>query len=121
MQAVFKQAKENGNYKFISSERAKTLADKDSLVIVVDTHRPSMVQCPELLSICEKKVVIDHHRRVEDFIENPVLAYMESYASSASELVAEILQYMTSKKSLEKLEGRSAAGGNDGRHQRILQ
>ena len=90
MQAVFKQAKENGNYKFISSERAKTLADKDSLVIVVDTHRPSMVQCPELLSTCEKKVIIDHHRRVEDFIENPVLAYMESYASSASELVAEI-------------------------------
>lgn len=111
MQAVFKQAKENGNYKFISSERAKTLADKDSLVIVVDTHRPSMVQCPELLSICEKKVIIDHHRRVEDFIENPVLAYMESYASSASELVAEILQYMTSKKSLEKLEAEALLAG----------
>ena len=111
MQAVFKQAKENGNYKFISSERAKTLADKDSLVIVVDTHRPSMVQCPELLSTCEKKVIIDHHRRVEDFIENPVLAYMESYASSASELVAEILQYMTSKKSLEKLEAEALLAG----------
>ena len=54
-----------------------------------------MVQCPQLLDICERKVIIDHHRRVEDFIENPVLAYMESYASSASELVAEILQYMT--------------------------
>ncbi len=111
MQAVFKQAKESGNYKFISSERAKTLADKDSLVIVVDTHRPSMVQCPELLNICEKKVIIDHHRRVEDFIENPVLAYMESYASSASELVAEILQYMTSKKSLDKLEAEALLAG----------
>ena len=111
LQTIFKQAKDSGNYKFISSERAKSLADKDSLVIVVDTHRPSMVQCPELLAICEKKVIIDHHRRVEDFIENPVLAYMESYASSASELVAEILQYMTSKKSLEKLEAEALLAG----------
>ena len=87
LQAIFKQAKDSDNYRFISSERAKNLADKDSLVMVMDTHRPSMVQCPQLLDICERKVIIDHHRRVEDFIENPVLAYMESYASSASELV----------------------------------
>ncbi|MEE0797207.1 MAG: DHH family phosphoesterase [Anaerovoracaceae bacterium] len=111
LHAVFKQARESGNYRFISSERAKALADRDSLVIVVDTHRPSMVQCPELLKICEKKVIIDHHRRVEDFIENPVLAYMESYASSASELVAEILQYMSSKKALEKLEAEALLAG----------
>jgi len=63
-----------------------------------------MVECPELLEICERVVVIDHHRRVEEFIENPVLAYMESYASSTCELVTEILQYMTSKKALIKLE-----------------
>lgn len=111
LQTVFKQAKESDNYKFISSEKAKSLADKDSLLMVMDTHRPSMVQCPELLEICERVVIIDHHRRVEDFIENPVLAYMESYASSTSELVAEIMQYMVGKKSLTKLEAEALLAG----------
>ncbi|MBS5335203.1 MAG: DHH family phosphoesterase [Firmicutes bacterium] len=111
LQAIFKQAKDSDNYRFISSEKAKTLADGDSLVMIMDTHRPSMVQCPELLEICERKVIIDHHRRVEDFIENPVLAYMESYASSTSELVAEILQYMTGKKALTKLEAEALLAG----------
>ena len=111
LQAIFKQAKESDVYNFISSEKAIALAEEDSLVIVVDTHRPSMVQCPKLLEICERKVVIDHHRKVEEFIENPVLAYMESYASSASELVAEILQFMISKKSLVKLEAEALLAG----------
>lgn len=111
LQTIFKQAKESDNYKFISSEKAVSLAEADSLVIVVDTHRPSLVECPKLLEICEKIVVIDHHRKVEEFIENPVLAYMESYASSASELVAEILQYMSKKKSLAKLEAEALLAG----------
>ncbi len=111
LHTVFKQAKDSDNYKFISSEKAKALADKDSLLLVLDTHRPSMVQCPELLRICERVVIIDHHRRVEDFIENPVLAYMESYASSTSELVAEILQYMISKKALNKFEAEALLAG----------
>ena len=111
LQVIFKQAKESEEYRFINSEKAKSLADKDSLLIVLDTHRPSMVECPELLEICERVVVIDHHRRVEEFIENPVLAYMESYASSTSELVTEILQYMTSKKTLIKLEAEALLAG----------
>ena len=111
LQEIFKQAKESDEYRFLSSEKALTLAEPDSLLIVVDTHRPSLVQCPKLLDICEKVVVIDHHRKVEEFIENPVLAYMESYASSASELVAEILQYMSKKKSLAKLEAEALLAG----------
>ena len=111
LQAIFKQAKESENYKFISSEKAEAAAQADDLVIVVDTHRPSMVQCREVLDICEKIVVIDHHRKVEEFIENPVLAYMESYASSTSELVTEILQYMTTKKVLVKLEAEALLAG----------
>lgn len=111
LQAIFRQAKESENYKFISSEKAAAMAEAEDLLIVVDTHRPSMVQCPELLGICEKVVVIDHHRKVEEFIENPVLAYMESYASSTSELVAEILQYMTTKKVLLKLEAEALLAG----------
>lgn len=111
LSTVFKEAKASDEYKFITSEKAKTLADSESLLIVLDTHRPSMVQCPELLDVCERIVIIDHHRRVEDFIENPVLAYMESYASSTCELVSEILQYMTSKKSLTKLEAEALLAG----------
>lgn len=111
LQAIFRQARESENYKFISSEKAISMAEPEDLLIVVDTHRPSMVQCRELLNICEKIVVIDHHRKVEEFIENPVLAYMESYASSTSELVAEILQYMTTKKVLLKLEAEALLAG----------
>lgn len=111
LSTVFKEAKDSDQYRFVTSEKAKTLADKDSLLIVLDTHRPSMVQCPDLLEICERIVIIDHHRRVEDFIENPVLAYMESYASSTCELVAEILQYVTSKKSLTKFESEALLAG----------
>ncbi|MBR6585771.1 MAG: DHH family phosphoesterase, partial [Firmicutes bacterium] len=111
--SIYKQAKESENYKFISGEKAVDLAEAGDadLVIVVDTHRPSLVQCPQLLDVCEKIVVIDHHRKVEEFIENPVLAYMESYASSTSELVAEMLQYMSSKKILLKLEAEALLAG----------
>lgn len=111
LQAIYRQARESENYRFISSEKAISMAGPEDLLIVVDTHRPSMVQCRELLDICEKIVVIDHHRKVEEFIENPVLAYMESYASSTSELVAEILQYMTTKKVLLKLEAEALLAG----------
>ena len=111
LQAIYKQAKESDNYKFITSEKAVTMAEPEDLLIVVDTHRPSLVQCRQLLDICERIVVIDHHRKVEEFIENPVLAYMESYASSTSELVAEILQYMTSKKVLLRLEAEALLAG----------
>ena len=111
LQEIFKQAKESDDYQIISSEKALSLAEEESLLIVTDTHRPSLVQCPELLEICERIVVIDHHRKMEECIENPVLAYMESYASSASELVAEMLQYMISKKSLNKLEAEALLAG----------
>lgn len=111
LQAIYKQAKDTDMYNFISCERALELAERDSLVIVVDTHRPSMFQCPELVDIVEKIVVIDHHRKVEEFIENPVLCYMESYASSASELVSEILQYMSSKRKLAKIEAEALLAG----------
>lgn len=111
LNTIYKQAKESELYTMISNEKALAQADSDSLVIVVDTHRASIVQCPQLLTITDKIVVIDHHRKTEDFIENPVLAYMESYASSASELVAEILQYMASKKSVVKLEAEALLAG----------
>ena len=111
LQDLLDQAKDRGIYNFIGCERAVSMCEKDSLIIVVDTHRPDMVQCPKLLEISERAVVIDHHRRMESSIENPLLNYMESYASSVSELVAEILQYMLPKRELEKLEAEALMAG----------
>lgn len=108
---LYEKAVGTGMYNFVTSEQAMEMADKDTLLIVVDTHRPKLVECPELLNITDKIVVIDHHRRTDDAIENPMLTYMESYASSASELVAEILQYYTEKKSIDKMEAEALLAG----------
>lgn len=74
-------------------ETAVSQQRSDSVVVVVDTQRPSTVECPELLSIANKVVVVDHHRRSSDSIEDTTLHYIESRASSASEMVTEVLQY----------------------------
>ncbi|HPO04858.1 MAG TPA: DHH family phosphoesterase [Bacillota bacterium] len=109
---LYRSAIESGQYRFITPEEAKALTDRDTLVIVLDTHRPSLLEAPELLSMTDKIVVIDHHRKVEDGIDNATLTYMETYASSTSELVAEILQYMgDGKKAIEKLEAEALLAG----------
>ena len=108
---IYKQAKETELYSIINNEKALALADKDTLLVVVDTHRACLLECPELLEITDKIVVIDHHRRAEDFIENTTLAYMEPYASSASELVAEILQYAPEGKNLSRFEAEALLAG----------
>ncbi len=109
---VYQRALDSGQHRFITPEEAKTIADKDTLLIVVDTHRPSLLDAPELLSMTDKIVVIDHHRKAEDSIDNATLTYMETYASSTSELVAEILQYMgDGKKTIEKTEAEALLAG----------
>src|SRR5690606_23970511 len=72
---------------FITSREAQDRIDSQSLLVVVDTHRPSFTEAPKLISMAEKIVVIDHHRRSAESIENATLTYLEPYASSASELV----------------------------------
>ncbi len=111
LQALYLEARKSETYEIIGREKALSMTDGESLVIVVDTHRPSMTECPQLLERTERVVVIDHHRKMEEFIENPTLAYMESYASSTCELVAEILLYMGGKKSLVKLEAEALLAG----------
>jgi cyclic-di-AMP phosphodiesterase len=97
---------------FISSEQAMQMATRRTLVIVVDTHRPSMVIEPRLLSFTSKIVLIDHHRRsAEEFIADPVLIYLEPYASSTSELVTELLQYQNDKLTMSMLEATSLLAG----------
>lgn len=111
LQTLYKQAKDTGIYNFITSERAKELMSSDTLVVLLDTHRPSYAECPEILGMTEKIAVIDHHRRSADGIENPVLSYIESYASSTAEMVTEILQYLGAKKELSKLEAEALLAG----------
>ena len=77
----------------ITGPQALELVKPNSVVVVVDTQRPMMTDCPALLDRVEKLVLIDHHRRSADYIENPTLHYLESRASSASEMVTEVIQY----------------------------
>ena len=79
--------------RFITPEQAYEIASDDTLLVVVDTHKPSLVIDERLLNRIENVVVIDHHRRGEEFIKNPLLVYMEPYASSTAELVTELLEY----------------------------
>ncbi|QKE74521.1 DHH family phosphoesterase [Arthrobacter citreus] len=96
---------------FISSEKAKELISEDTLIIVVDTHRPTMVEEESLLDKTDKIVVIDHHRRGEDFIKDAILVYMEPYASSTAELVTELLEYQPKKIKLNMLEATALLAG----------
>ncbi len=95
----------------INCEEAKQKADRTSLLVVVDTQRPNFTECPELLNIMDKIVVIDHHRRGTEFIEDTVLTYHETYASSTCELVTEILSYMDEKINIPKVEAEALLAG----------
>ena len=96
---------------FISAEQALNVFNTESLVVVLDTHRPTMVECPELLQHTENVVLIDHHRKSEDFIENPVLVYHEPYASSTCEMITEILQYIQDGQRLTRQEAEALYAG----------
>ena len=77
----------------VTGPEALEMVKPNSILVVVDTQRPMITDCPALLDRVEKIVLIDHHRRSADYIENPTLHYLESRASSASEMVTEVLQY----------------------------
>ena len=89
---------------FIDSETALELVSRNTLVMVVDTNRPSYTECPELLEETDTIVVFDHHRQNSEVIVNPVLSYIEPYASSACEMVAEVLQYFQNGLKLSSAE-----------------
>lgn len=96
----------------ISPEKAMHwLDDPDTLLILVDTHKPSLVMEPRLLDKAKRVVVIDHHRRGEDFVSDPVLVYLEPYASSTCELVTELLQYQDGRLPMDTLEATALLSG----------
>ncbi len=78
----------------VNDVQALELAEKNSVLVVVDVNKPSITECPELLKVCKSIVVLDHHRQGAETIENATLSYVEAYASSACEMVSEILQYI---------------------------
>ena len=78
----------------VTSQEALDLAERNAVLVVVDVNKPSITECPELLKVCKSIVVLDHHRQGSETIENATLSYVEAYASSACEMVSEILQYI---------------------------
>ena len=92
-------------------EEAMELMTERSLVVIVDTHKPSMVIEERVLERAQKGVLIDHHRRGEEFINNTVLVYMEPYASSTAELVTELLEYQPKDEKLTMLEATAMLAG----------
>ncbi|WP_085522451.1 DHH family phosphoesterase [Tuberibacillus sp. Marseille-P3662] len=105
--------KEHGHLwsKFISADDAVEQVTRKTLVVVVDTHKPSMTMEHRLLNKTERIVVIDHHRRGEEFVKDPVLVYMEPYASSTAELVTELLEYQSKNFKLDMVEATALLAG----------
>lgn len=78
----------------LSAQEALEIADANTVLVIVDVNKPSITECPELIKRCKTIVVLDHHRQGAEFVENATLSYVEPYASSVCEMVAEILQYI---------------------------
>ena len=89
---------------FVNHEEAMELVSEKTVVVVVDTNRPKMTECEQLLKQTKTIVVLDHHRQSSDVIQNAVLSYIETYASSACEMVAEVLQYFAEGIKLKAVE-----------------
>lgn len=104
----------NSNYPddmFIKPSDVHEIMNDNTMVVVVDTNRPELTECPELLKIAKMIVVFDHHRQTNDVIENTVLSYIEPYASSACEMVAEMLQYIADDIKITPIEANSMYAG----------
>lgn len=104
----------NTNYPddmFIKPSQIHDIMNDNTMVVVVDTNRPELTECPELLKMAKMIVVFDHHRQTNDVIENTVLSYIEPYASSACEMVAEMLQYIADDIKITSIEANSMYAG----------
>ncbi|NTU25596.1 cyclic-di-AMP phosphodiesterase GdpP [Bacillus tequilensis] len=97
--------------RFITPEEAMEISNDDTLLVIVDTHKPSLVIEERLVNKIEHIVVIDHHRRGEEFIRDPLLVYMEPYASSTAELVTELLEYQPKRLKINMIEATALLAG----------
>ncbi|MDD3705202.1 MAG: DHH family phosphoesterase [Clostridiaceae bacterium] len=96
---------------FVSPQEALQIFGTNTLLVVVDVHRPAFTVQRQLVEKAEKIAIIDHHRRGSEFIENAVITYIEPYASSTSELVTELLQYMFEKPKIKQIEAEALLAG----------
>ena len=111
LDTIYNKAVDADVYEIIKPEKALRMVTDMSLLIIVDTNRPMLVECPELADACKTRVVIDHHRLNADSYQNSAVAYVESYASSASELMAELMQHFSQKRFISKLEAEAMLAG----------
>ncbi len=112
-QAVLERLKAQPDYAgvFVPPNEAFVKMRPGALLIVVDTNRPDLVESPQILDACNRVAVIDHHRRAASYIENAAFSFHEPYASSASELVTELLQYLIEPADLLREEAESLLAG----------
>lgn len=96
---------------FVDNDEAKEIVDNNTVVVVVDTNKPSYTECEELLHKTKTIVVLDHHRQGSEIIQNAVLSYIEPYASSSCEMVAEILQYFSDDIKISNIEADAIYSG----------
>ncbi len=96
---------------FLRSDQAKEVVDANTLLVIVDVNRPSYLECAELLDYTKTIVIFDHHRQTNEAIDTAVLSYVEPYASSTSEMIAEIMQYIGGNLKLKPLEADALYSG----------
>lgn len=109
---LLKKLEENGKDDvLVPPEKAMYMVSENTVLVVVDTHRTDFTECPELLKKTNKVVIIDHHRKCVDSIENPVISFLSPVASSASEMITELCQYVQSQPIIDSLTAVSLLSG----------
>ncbi|MDD7208932.1 MAG: DHH family phosphoesterase [Lachnospiraceae bacterium] len=111
VEGIFREKTEDEEEIFITNEQAMEWKNKNSMLVIVDVNLPSMTECPELIKAVHTVVVLDHHRQTNETIKNAVVSYVEPYASSTCEMVAEILQYIADKPKLKNIEADAMYSG----------
>lgn len=104
MVEMFQNKDEYPQDMIINNMQALEMVGNNAVLVVVDVNKPSITECPELLKRCKSVVVLDHHRQGSEIIENATLSYVEAYASSACEMVSEVLQYISDNMKLRSEE-----------------
>lgn len=114
MQPIVAMFKNNSEYEkdfFVTSEEALTKVTANTLLVIVDVNKRSYTECPDLINRCKNTVVLDHHRQGSEPIDNATLSYIEPYASSTCEMVAEILQYISDNIKIRPVEADAIYAG----------
>lgn len=111
IEEMYKTIAADPEYQFVKPVEARGRVTEQDLLIIVDTHRPTFTEDPDIIPKFTKRVIIDHHRRGTEIVDQVALMYLEPYASSTSEMVTEIIQYITERVQIEKEEANALLAG----------